>query len=140
MFDQIRDASAAFQAPSSDRRTSYGGATQSPADHASDAVFVWLRWDGVSVPFVRAVQLSARLENFRFIDAQRTLDEVDVWRCRFETAETAPDLDRRSEALLRRLGLIAPLVRAERGVLWSAPVDEDDDEHLWDAFARRPLP
>lgn len=107
---------------------------------SSNVLLVWMRWSGESIPFVRAVRMMAGRDKFRLVDAERTSDASDVWLCRFEETEMAPDLEARSHSLLHRLTSIAPWSRAERVFLRKVDYEEDADEHLWEAFARRPLP
>ncbi len=107
---------------------------------SSSTIYVWLRWDAESIALVRAVQDASQLESFRLVDIQRTASDPNVWRCRFEQAEVAPDLEQRTLALLSRISSIGRWVRAERIYQRSAAVSEEPDEYLWEAFARRPLP
>lgn len=140
MFDHVRGQSDALQPSSSNVATRREGRTDRPTKCATNVILVWLRWDGDTIPFVGAVRQCAQQERFRLIDAQRTSDDAAVWRCEFEEAEPAPGLERRSQALLQHLSAIGPWLRAERVFQRSVAVEEDADEYLWEAFARRPLP
>ena len=140
MLDHVDGAWSAPDESSPSAPTGSGVATEDAAKRSSNTMLVWLRWNGETAAFIRAVRPSAERELFRFVDAQRMPDESGIWRCRFEEAEIAPDLEHRADALLQRLSAIGSCVRAVHIAQHSAHVEEAPDEQLWNAFARRPLP
>ncbi|MBX2856438.1 MAG: hypothetical protein KTR21_15730 [Rhodobacteraceae bacterium] len=115
------------------------GASNDQKKPCSSAILVWLKYNGDASTFVSALEASNGVENFHFVDAQRTQNDPSIWRCRFEETKPAPNLDRRSSALLKRLSLIGTRVRAERVFQRAAASLEGADDYQWDGYTRRPL-
>lgn len=116
------------------------GAQAAVGDRCSSRIAIWVRWRGDGASLVNALEPQCEMEGFRLSTPGPTETEPGVWMCWFDPAGLSPDLERRTEGLLRRLNKIAHWVRAERVFHRSSVEAEDVDAYLWDAFSRRPLP
>ena len=139
MLDQVSSVRASENTQKEDNLAVAPIAAKAENKPCSSAVLVWLKCTQETSSFLKALETSRGADNFHFIDAERSKSDPSIWRCRFEETKAAPNLERRTAALLKRLSLIGAHVRAERVFQRAACAMEGSDDYQWDGYTRRPI-